>query len=131
MHGGPSCAVEMRAAREYPDVGVVVMAQATSAVAMGVCVTLLDYDGIEGIVSLAELFGRSRSPFYRIFPMVWRTPLKVVRVDAVNGFVDLSMIRTSLDEAERCEAQHLAAKSIRNLAAGGRRRVTVRCFAEM
>jgi len=112
---------------KYPDVEETVFTLVKRLDAMGVYVSLLEYDETEGMILLSEL-SRRRIRSVKKLINVGRTEVAMVlRVDKDKGYIDLSKRRVSPEDVEQLEEKYNKSKTVhsimRNLATTERRHV--------
>ena len=79
----------------YPEVDDVVMVTVKSIAEMGAYVSLLEYNGIEGMILLSELSRRRIRSISKLIKVGRQEPVMVLRVDKEKGYIDLSKRRVS------------------------------------
>lgn len=77
------------------DVRVVHLVQVKSIAEMGAYVSLLEYNGIEGMILLSELSRRRIRSISKLIKVGRQEPVMVLRVDKEKGYIDLSKRRVS------------------------------------
>lgn len=78
-------------------------------------VELLEYNNIQGVVALSELSCRKVTNTSRIMRVDRIEVLLVLRVDAANGYIDLSRRRVNADNILQCEDRYNKAKVVERL----------------
>jgi len=82
---------------------------------MGAYVSLLEYNGIEGMILLSELSRRRIRSINKLI-RVGRTEVVVVlRVDKEKGYIDLSKRRVSPEDIVRCEEKYQKSKAVHSI----------------
>jgi len=84
----------------FPEVDDVVMVQVKSIAEMGAYVSLLEYNGIDGMILLSELSRRRIRSVQKLIKVGRSEPVMVLRVDKEKGYIDLSKRRVSPEDAE-------------------------------
>jgi len=79
----------------YEDI---VMVQVNQIAEMGAYVSLLEYDGIEGMILLSELSRRRIRSINKLIRVGKNECVSVLRVDREKGYIDLSKRRVSSDQ---------------------------------
>lgn len=81
-------------------------------VEMGVYVSLLEYNNIEGMIFFSELFRRCIC-FINKFIWIGRNEcVVVIRVDKEKGYIDLLKRRVFLEEVIKCEDKFIKFKIV-------------------
>jgi translation initiation factor 2 subunit 1 len=97
---------------KYPDVEETVFTLVKRLDAMGVYVSLLEYDETEGMILLSEL-SRRRIRSVKKLINVGRTEVAMVlRVDKDKGYIDLSKRRVSPEDVEQLEEKYNKSKTV-------------------
>mmetsp|Transcript_97763 Transcript_97763/g.315624 ORF Transcript_97763/g.315624 Transcript_97763/m.315624 type:complete len:335 (+) Transcript_97763:61-1065(+) len=100
---------------EFPELEEVVVVQVKRIVEMGAYVSLLEYDGKEGMMLLSELSKRRIRSVAQLL-RVGRTEIcMVLRVDEEKGYVDLSKRRVDPEDAARKAEQFAKAKAVHGI----------------
>ena len=82
---------------------------------MGAYVSLLEYNGIEGMILLSELSRRRIRSINKLI-RVGRTEVVVVlRVDKDKGYIDLSKRRVSPEDIAKCEEKYNKSKAVHSI----------------
>jgi len=100
---------------DYPIVDEIVMVQPIKITNDGVYVHLLEYNNIEGLITLSNL---SRSRFRsvnKVAPLNRKFPAAVLTVDQQIGFISLSKKNVSKAEITTCESNYVTSKFIADL----------------
>lgn len=99
----------------FPELEEVVVVQVKRIVDMGAYVSLLEYDGQEGMMLLSELSKRRIRSVSKLLK-VGRTEIcMVLRVDEDKGYVDLSKRRVAPEDATAKEEQFAKAKAVHGI----------------
>lgn len=102
---------------EFPEVDDVVVVQVKRIVAMGAYVSLLEYDGREGMMLLSELSKRRIRSVAKLLK-VGRTEIcMVMRADLDKGYVDLSKRRVDPEDSKLKQEQFARAKAVHGVIA--------------
>eukprot|EP00408_Alexandrium_pacificum_P024950 CAMPEP_0171198664 /NCGR_PEP_ID=MMETSP0790-20130122/23060_1 /TAXON_ID=2925 /ORGANISM="Alexandrium catenella, Strain OF101" /LENGTH=341 /DNA_ID=CAMNT_0011663977 /DNA_START=170 /DNA_END=1195 /DNA_ORIENTATION=- len=100
---------------EFPELDDVVVVQVKRIVAMGAYVSLLEYDGKEGMVLLSELSKRRIRSVSKLL-RVGRTEIcMILRVDKDKGYIDLSKRRVEPEDASAKEESFAKAKAVHGI----------------
>jgi len=99
----------------YPDAEDLVIVQVKNVAEMGAYVSLLEYNGIEGMILLSELSRRRIRSINKLI-RVGRTEIVVVlRVDEDKGYIDLSKRRVSMEDIQKCEERYNKSKAVHSI----------------
>lgn len=99
----------------FPKKDELVVVQVQNVSDMGAYVTLLEYNGVEGMVLMSEL-SRKRIRSVKRLVRVGRLEVVVVlRVDESRGYIDLSKKRVSPEEIKRCETRFNKSKAVHTI----------------
>eukprot|EP00899_Mesostigma_viride_P006854 jgi/Mesvir1/1616/Mv05058-RA.1 len=101
--------------KKYPEVDDVVMVQVKSIAEMGAYVSLLEYNGIEGMILLSELSRRRIRSISKLIKVGQQQPVMVLRVDKEKGYIDLSKRRVSSDDMAACEERFNNSKLVHSI----------------
>lgn len=101
--------------QKYPEVEDVVMVQVKNIAEMGAYVSLLEYNGIEGMILLSELSRRRIRSISSLIKVGRQEPVMVVRVDKQKGYIDLSKRRVSEEEVAACEERYNKSKMVHSI----------------
>jgi len=100
---------------EFPELEDVVVVQVKRIVDMGAYVSLLEYNGKEGMVLLSELSKRRIRSVSKLL-RVGRTEIcMILRVDKDKGYIDLSKRRVEPEDATRKEESFAKAKAVHGI----------------
>ncbi len=102
-------------AQRFPEVDDVVMVNVKSIAEMGAYVTLLEYNGVEGMILLSELSRRRIRSINKLIRVGRNECVVVLRVDKDKGYIDLSKRRVSKEEADACEEKFQKARSVNSV----------------
>ncbi|KAG2452661.1 hypothetical protein HYH02_002894 [Chlamydomonas schloesseri] len=100
---------------KYPEVDDVVMVQVKSIAEMGAYVSLLEYNGIEGMILLSELSRRRIRSITKLIKVGRQEPVMVLRVDKEKGYIDLSKRRVSPEDVSKCEERYNKSKLVHSI----------------
>mmetsp|Transcript_16062 Transcript_16062/g.48156 ORF Transcript_16062/g.48156 Transcript_16062/m.48156 type:complete len:326 (+) Transcript_16062:237-1214(+) len=100
---------------KYPEVDDVVMVQVKSIAEMGAYVSLLEYNGIEGMILLSELSRRRIRSITKLIKVGRQEPVMVVRVDKEKGYIDLSKRRVSPEDLAAAEERFNKSKMVHSI----------------
>ena len=100
---------------KYPTAEDLVIVQVKNVAEMGAYVSLLEYNGIEGMILLSELSRRRIRSINKLI-RVGRTEIVVVlRVDEDKGYIDLSKRRVSAEDIAKCEEKYNKSKAVHSI----------------
>lgn len=97
---------------KYPEIESVVMVNVRNIADMGAYVSLLEYDGIEGMILLSELSRRRIRSIHKLIRVNRNEVVMVLRVDKEKGYIDLSKRRVSPEDVQACEERYNKAKAV-------------------
>jgi translation initiation factor 2 subunit 1 len=99
----------------YPNAEDLVIVQVKNVAEMGAYVSLLEYNGIEGMILLSELSRRRIRSINKLI-RVGRTEIVVVlRVDKEKGYIDLSKRRVSAEDIILAEEKFNKSKAVHSI----------------
>ncbi|CAK0900142.1 unnamed protein product [Prorocentrum cordatum] len=100
---------------DFPELEEIVVVQVKRIVDMGAYVSLLEYDGREGMMLLSELSKRRIRSVSKLL-RVGRTEIcMIVRLDKDKGYVDLSKKRVEPEDATAKEESFARAKAVHGI----------------
>ncbi len=99
----------------YPEVDDLVMVNVKQIAEMGAYVSLVEYNGIEGMVLLSELSRRRIRSVQKLIRVGKNEVVVVLRVDRDKGYIDLSKRRVSPEEALRFEEKFNKSKTVHSI----------------
>jgi len=100
---------------KYPAAEDLVIVQVKNVAEMGAYVSLLEYNGIEGLILLSELSRRRIRSINKLI-RVGRTEIVVIlRVDEDKGYIDLSKRRVSAEDIAKCEEKYNKSKAVHSI----------------
>lgn len=102
--------------QKFPEVDDVVMVQVKSIAEMGAYVSLLEYNGIEGMILLSELSRRRIRSITKLIKVGRQEPVMVLRVDKEKGYIDLSKRRVSPEDLKACDEKFNKSKMVHLIA---------------
>lgn len=82
---------------------------------MGAYVSLLEYNGIEGMILLSELSRRRIRSITKLIKVGRQEPVMVLRVDKEKGYIDLSKRRVSPEDVQKCEDKFNKSKMVHSI----------------
>lgn len=91
------------------------MVQVKSIAEMGAYVSLLEYNGIEGMILLSELSRRRIRSISKLIKVGRQEPVMVLRVDEEKGYIDLSKRRVSPEDVAACEEKFNKSKMVHSI----------------
>ncbi|KAK9829344.1 hypothetical protein WJX72_005290 [[Myrmecia] bisecta] len=101
--------------QKYPEVDDVVMVQVKMIAEMGAYVSLLEYNGIEGMILLSELSRRRIRSITKLIKVGRQEPVMVLRVDKEKGYIDLSKRRVAAEDVALCEEKFNRSKLVHSI----------------
>eukprot|EP01102_Stenamoeba_stenopodia_P010630 TRINITY_DN3227_c0_g1_i1.p1 TRINITY_DN3227_c0_g1~~TRINITY_DN3227_c0_g1_i1.p1 ORF type:complete len:372 (+),score=153.33 TRINITY_DN3227_c0_g1_i1:157-1272(+) len=101
--------------QRYPEVDDLVMVSVRSIADMGVYVSLLEYNNIEGMILLSELSRRRIRSISKLIRVGRQEVVVVLRVDKEKGYIDLSKRRVSPEEISKCEEKYNKSKAVHSI----------------
>ncbi|KAF5828154.1 eukaryotic translation initiation factor 2 alpha [Dunaliella salina] len=101
--------------QRFPEVDDVVVVEVTKIAEMGAYVSLLEYNGIEGMILLSELSRRRIRSINKLIKVGRQEPVMVLRVDKEKGYIDLSKRRVNQEDAEKCEERFTRSKMVHSI----------------
>ncbi len=99
----------------YPEKNDLVIAQVKTVSDNGVYVSLLEYNGIEGMVPISELTNRRFKTYHKLTKVGKIEILNVLQVDKVKGFIDLSKKSVSTEDIVKCEQKWNKSKCVQSI----------------
>jgi len=93
----------------------VVMVQVKSIAESGAYVSLLEYNGIEGMILLSELSRRRIRSITKLIKVGRQEPVMVLRVDREKGYIDLSKRRVSPEDLKACDEKFNKSKLVHSI----------------
>lgn len=100
---------------KYPEVDDCIMVQVKSIAEMGAYVSLLEYNGIEGMILLSELSRRRIRSITKLIKVGRQEPVMVLRVDKEKGYIDLSKRRVAQEDIQKCEERFNKSKMVHSI----------------
>uniref|UniRef100_A0A061R4U7 Translation initiation factor eIF-2 alpha subunit n=1 Tax=Tetraselmis sp. GSL018 TaxID=582737 RepID=A0A061R4U7_9CHLO len=101
--------------QKFPEVDDVVMVQVKSIAESGAYVSLLEYNGIEGMILLSELSRRRIRSIGKLIKVGRQEPVMVLRVDKEKGYIDLSKRRVSAEDMKACDEKFNKSKLVHSI----------------
>lgn len=101
--------------QQYPETDEVVVVNVTDIGEMGAYVTLLEYDGIEGMILLSELSRKRIRSINKLVRINRNEVVMVLRVDKEKGYIDLSKRRVAPEDVAKCEDRFNKAKAVHSV----------------
>eukprot|EP01083_Nonionella_stella_P031891 87244_1 len=101
--------------KEYPEVDDLVVVQVKSIVDMGAYCSLLEYNGIEGMILMSELSRRRIRSVNRLIRVGRQEIVAVLRVNKEKGYIDLSKKRVSPEEVLQIEEKWNKSKAVHSI----------------
>lgn len=99
----------------YPDAEDLVIVQVQRVAEMGAYVSLLEYNGIEGMILLSELSRRRIRSINKLIRVGKTEIVIVLRVDKEKGYIDLSKRRVSSEDIAKCEEKYNKSKAVHSI----------------
>lgn len=100
---------------EFPELEEIVMVQVKRIVDMGAYVSLLEYNGREGMMQLSELSKRRIRSVAKLLRVGRTEVCMILRVDKEKGYIDLSKRRVDPEDATAKEEQFAKAKAVHGI----------------
>lgn len=82
---------------------------------MGAYVSLLEYNGIEGMILLSELSRRRIRSINKLIRVGRTEIVLVLRVDQDKGYIDLSKRRVSAEDIAKCDEKYNKSKAVHSI----------------
>jgi len=98
--------------QDFPSVEELVVVNVRNIAEMGAYVSLLEYNGIEGMILLSELSRRRIRSINRLLRVGRNEVVMVIRVDKDKGYIDLSKRRASPEDIVKAEERSSKAKAV-------------------
>jgi len=100
---------------KYPEIDDLVMVTVKEIADMGAYVTLLEYEGVEGMILLSELSRRRIRSIAKLIRVGRTECVLVLRVDTEKGYIDLSKRRVSPEDIAACEERYQKSKQVHTI----------------
>lgn len=100
---------------EYPDVDDLVMVRVNTISEIGAWVSLLEFNGKEGIILLSELSRRRMRSIAKHIRVGKQEALQVLRVDREKGYIDLSKKNLKQPDVDACTSQYKKSKTVHSI----------------
>eukprot|EP00744_Colponema_vietnamica_P002920 GILI01004535.1.p1 GENE.GILI01004535.1~~GILI01004535.1.p1 ORF type:complete len:348 (-),score=129.75 GILI01004535.1:198-1241(-) len=100
---------------KYPENDDLVMVLVKSVQEMGVYVTLLEYNNVEGMILLSELSKRRIRSVNKLVSVNRQEVGVVLRVDKEKGYIDLSKRRVEQEDLAKCENKFHKSKTVHSI----------------
>jgi len=101
--------------QKYPEADDLVLVQVKNVAEMGAYVSLLEYNGIEGMILLSELSRRRIRSIPKLIRIGRTEVVVVIRVDKEKGYIDLSKRRVSPEDIAKCENKYNQSKTVHSI----------------
>ncbi|GAM22725.1 hypothetical protein SAMD00019534_059000, partial [Acytostelium subglobosum LB1] len=101
--------------KKYPEENELVMVMVQSVGEMGVYVSLMEYNNIEGMILLTEISRRRIRSLTKLVRVGRQEVVVVVRVDKEKGYIDLSKRRVTPEEISKCEDRYNKSKHVHSI----------------
>jgi translation initiation factor 2 subunit 1 len=98
--------------KEFPELDEVVVVQVQRIVDMGAYVSLLEYNGREGMMLLSELSKRRIRSVAKLLKVGRTEVVMVLRADHEKGYIDLSKRRVDPEDVKTKDEQFAKAKAV-------------------
>lgn len=102
---------------KFPPLDSVVMVQIVKVEPVGAMVSLLEYQGLPGMILASEVSRRRFRSIKQVISVGKIIPCTVIRVDEVKGFIDLSKKRVSPNDAKQLEDRYAHARTVHSIMA--------------
>jgi translation initiation factor 2 subunit 1 len=99
----------------FPKVDELVMVEVLHVDQVGASVSLLEYNGIEGLIMLGELSKKRIRSVTKLTRVGRKEVVTVIRVDQSKGYLDLSKKQVTAENISECEKKFQKAKSVNNI----------------
>lgn len=100
---------------QYPEVDELVMVKVKQIAEMGAYVSLMEYNGIEGMILLSELSRRRIRSVTKLIRVGRSEVVVVLRVDKEKGYIDLSKRRVSSEDIKKMEDKYYKSKTVHSI----------------
>jgi len=100
---------------DYPEVDDLVVVQVKAIVDMGAYCSLLEYNGIEGMILMSELSRRRIRSVNRLIGVGRQEIVAVLRVNKEKGYIDLSKKRVSPEDVAAVEERWNKSKAVHSI----------------
>mmetsp|Transcript_21530 Transcript_21530/g.40200 ORF Transcript_21530/g.40200 Transcript_21530/m.40200 type:complete len:342 (-) Transcript_21530:767-1792(-) len=100
---------------EFPEIEDCVMVEVRNVTGVGAYVSLLEYQGIEGMIQLSELSKRRIRSINKLIRVGKLEVAMVIRVDKEKGYIDLSKKRVAADDIIKCEERYNKGKLVNSI----------------
>lgn len=100
---------------QYPEVDELVMVKVKQIAEMGAYVSLMEYNGIEGMILLSELSRRRIRSVTKLIRVGRAEVVVVLRVDKEKGYIDLSKRRVSQEDVKKMEDKYYKSKTVHSI----------------
>jgi translation initiation factor 2 subunit 1 len=104
-----------------------VLVQVKNVAEMGAYVSLLEYQGIEGMILLSELSRRRIRSINKLISVGRKEVVVVLRVDKDKGYIDLSKRRVSSEDIAKLDEKYHKSKTVHSIV----RHVSETCHVKM
>jgi translation initiation factor 2 subunit 1 len=101
--------------QDFPTLEELVVVNVKSIAEMGAYVSLLEYNGAEGMILLSELSRRRIRSINRLLRVGRNEVVMVIRVDKEKGYIDLSKRRASPEDIVKAEERFSKAKAVHTI----------------
>jgi translation initiation factor 2 subunit 1 len=100
---------------QFPEVEELVMVKVRQIAEMGAYVSLMEYNGIEGMILLSELSRRRIRSVTKLIRVGRSEVVVVLRVDKEKGYIDLSKRRVSPEDVKKMEEKFYKSKTVHSI----------------
>jgi len=100
---------------QFPEIDDIVIVQVRSIAEMGVYVSLLEYNNIEGMILLSELSRRRIRSINKLIRVGKQEVCMVLRVDKEKSYIDLSKRRVSAEDVQKCDERFQRSKAVHSI----------------
>lgn len=101
--------------KRFPEKNDVVIVKVKRVAEMGAYVSLLEYNGLEGMILMSELSKRRIRSVKKIVRVGRHEVVLVLRVDQEKGYIDLSKKRVAQEDILRCEERFSKSKKVNQI----------------
>lgn len=113
---------------EFPIEGEIVIGKIAKVTELGVFIEITEYDNLEGLIVVGELTRKRINNAQRAVKNGKMEVAMVSRVDKVKRYVDLSRIKVTPEEKERCLEQHYRNKTAHSAMVALAQRIGIELF---
>jgi translation initiation factor 2 subunit 1 len=101
--------------QRFPSVNDLVMVEVLRMEQVGAYVSLLEYNGMEGLIMLSDLTRKRIKSISQLTRTGRKEVVAVIRVDESKSCLDLSKKQVTAEDISECEKKYQKAKSVNNI----------------